>query len=240
MKLIRRIASLGYGSRRDVKQMLQRGRIRDAHGRPCNIGNNDDSGPYFIDGEPLDPNPPYTVLLHKPAGQETTRVGSGATVYDGLPSRFRDRTPTFSPVGRLDKDTSGLLLFTDDGALLHRLTHPRHHVPKTYAVKTARPIPSATIQQFAAGTLVLRGDDAPLQPAELRLLDSHTAELTLHEGRYHQVRRMFAAVGNHVERLHRIQVGPLQLDDLACGAWRPLTEAELRNLYAAVGLQAPE
>ena len=142
-------------------------------------------------------------------------------------------------VGRLDKETSGLLLFTDDGTLLHRLTHPRHHIEKTYIVHTARPIEDDTVQLFASGTLLLRSESDPLLPAQLERKAPCVAHLTLREGRYHQVRRMFAAVGNHVEALHRSRVGGLSLDDLPPGRWRPLQLPERSALYEQVGLSPP-
>jgi len=236
MKLLRRLSTLGYGSRREVQGMLRRGRVTDRSGRALGVRDIDDGTDVFVDGQPMDPRPTVVLVLNKPRGLETTRANAGPTVYAPLPPRFRLRSPTLAPVGRLDKDTSGLLLFTDDGTLLHRLTHPRHHVGKTYAFETARPIAPDTAERFASGQLQLRGDDTPLRPAQLVQTGPRTGRLTIHEGRYHQVRRMLAAVGNHVESLHRVQVGPLSLNDLAEGAWRYLTAAEQATLRAAVGL----
>lgn len=240
MKLLRRLAGLGYGSRREVQALLTRGRVRDADGQTCTRADDDQNGPYTIDGNPVDPFPPMVILLHKPTGLETTRSAQGAIVYDRLPPRFLLRKPLLAPVGRLDKDTSGLLLLTDDGTLLHRLTHPRHHVEKTYEVRTARPMQASTVETFAAGRLLLRGETTPLHPAHLERLGTHDARVTIREGRYHQVRRMFAAVGNHVETLHRSAVGPLTLHDLPVGAWRYLTALECRTLYERVKLPVPD
>ena len=239
MKLLRRLSTLGYGSRREVQALLRSGRVRDATGAVCTRTDPDSRGPYTLDGTPLDPFPPLTLLLHKPIGLETTRKSTGPTVYDCLPPRFLQRAPALAPVGRLDKDTSGLLLFTDDGTLLHRLTHPRHHVAKTYRVRTARPIAPGTADVFASGTLMLRSETRPLQPATLQQLGPCEAAITLQEGRYHQIRRMFAAVDNHVERLHRARLGPLALDGLEVGAWRMLTPDEHSTVYAAVQLPTP-
>jgi 16S rRNA pseudouridine516 synthase len=131
-----------------------------------------------------------------------------------------------STVGRLDRDTSGLLLLTDDGALNHRLTSPRSHLPKTYHATLAADLDGSEAARFASGTLLLSGDDTPLAPATLTSIDARTAELTITEGRYHQVRRMFAAVGNHVSALQRVAMADLTLGDLSPGAWRLLTDAE--------------
>jgi 16S rRNA pseudouridine516 synthase len=136
-------------------------------------------------------------------------------------------------VGRLDKATTGLLLLTDDGDLLHRVISPKRHVAKVYRATLARPLVGTEEMLFASGTLVLEGDDKPLAPAVLEPLGPSEARLTVTEGRYHQVRRMFAAVGNHVEALHRERLGALALpEDLAPGQWRRATEAEVTAIFA--------
>ncbi len=185
-----------------------------------------------IDGEPLDPAPGQLLMLHKPVGVTCSTKDQGRLVYDLLPPRFRLRDPLLSTVGRLDRETSGLLLFTDDGALLHRIISPKAELPKVYEATLARPLRGDEADVFASGTLMLESETKPLLPAELTVLDDGRARLVLHEGRYHQVRRMFAAVGNHVETLHRPQVGGLALDALAEGAWRPLDDADRARLFA--------
>jgi 16S rRNA pseudouridine516 synthase len=155
----------------------------------------------------------------------------GRIVYDLLPPRFRHRSPLLSTVGRLDRDTSGLLLLTDDGALLHRITAPKARLAKRYETTLASDLRGDEATLFASGTLQLESDATPLAPARLEVADARHATLVLTEGRYHQVRRMFAAVGNHVEALHRSQVGGLALGDLAAGGWRPLSEADLAILF---------
>ena len=187
----------------------------------------------------MDPRPFLVVLLHKPSGLECSRSPGVPTVYDLLPPRFRQRNPVLAPVGRLDKDTTGLLLLTDDGQLLHRLTHPRHHVDKRYILRTARALEAGLTERFAAGTLLLRNESTPLLPARFEPRGTHEAALWLREGRYHQVRRMLAAVGNHVEALHRDRVGPLELGELPESHWRYLSSDELDLLRRAVGLDTP-
>ncbi|HIY70690.1 MAG TPA: pseudouridine synthase, partial [Candidatus Luteimonas excrementigallinarum] len=145
---------------------------------------------------------------------------------------FRLRKPVMSTVGRLDRDTSGLLLLTDDGTLLHRIISPRSRIPKTYEAVLAEPLRGDEAAIFASGTLMLESEQTPLQPAQLEPLDERRARLTITEGRYHQVRRMFAAVGNHVEALHRSHVGALGLGDLPEGEWRPLTPAEQSLIFS--------
>jgi len=155
-------------------------------------------------------------------------------VYDLLPTRWRGREPKISTIGRLDKETSGLLLLTDDGALLHRVIAPRSHVAKRYHVTLDRPLRGDEAAIFAAGTLMLEGEEKPLLPAEMVPLGATTARVTLHEGRYHQLRRMFAATGNHVLALHRETIGSLALPaDLPAGQFRLLTPKEIAAIFSA-------
>ncbi|MFN3710853.1 MAG: 16S rRNA pseudouridine(516) synthase RsuA [Alishewanella aestuarii] len=178
-----------------------------------------------LDGEPLQLIGPRYIMLHKPAGYVCANDDpEHPIVFTLLDEPLVERLHT---VGRLDLDTTGLLLLTDDGQWSHRLTSPKHHVAKTYRVWTADPIPAEAVAQFAAGVM-LRGEKEPTKPAQLELVATHEALLTIHEGRYHQVKRMFAAIGNKVERLHRERIGALQLPvELAEGEYRALTGPEL-------------
>jgi len=237
MKLLRRIANLGYGSRKEVTGMFREGRITHANGDVLYADDSLDEHARHeevrIDGEPLDPPPGLLLMLNKPVGFTCSKKDKGQVVYELLPPRFALRDPAVSTVGRLDRDTSGLLLLTDDGVLLHRITSPKSHVPKVYEATLARPLRGDEVQIFASGKLRLESETEPLLPAELEVLEPQRARLTLHEGRYHQARRMFAAVGNHVEALHRASVGALTLGDLASGQWRVLGEAERALVFAA-------
>jgi 16S rRNA pseudouridine516 synthase len=134
-------------------------------------------------------------------------------------------------VGRLDRDTSGLLLLTDDGALLHRIVSPKSQLPKVYEATLAEDLRGDEAALFASGTLMLDGETQALAPATLTQLEPRRAQIATIEGRYHQVRRMFAAVGNHVHSLHRVSIGGLGLGELAPGAWRLLTPADLAALF---------
>ncbi|EJI86660.1 Pseudouridine synthase [Alishewanella aestuarii B11] len=178
-----------------------------------------------LDGEPLQLIGPRYIMLHKPAGYVCANDDpEHPIVFTLLDEPLVERLHT---VGRLDLDTTGLLLLTDDGQWSHRLSSPKHHVAKTYRVWTADPIPAEAVAQFAAGVM-LRGEKEPTKPAQLELVATHEALLTIHEGRYHQVKRMFAAIGNKVERLHRERIGALQLPpELAEGEYRALTGPEL-------------
>ncbi|OJX79996.1 pseudouridine synthase [Magnetospirillum sp. 64-120] len=230
MRLVRLIANLGYGSQKDVRAMLRDGRITRADGAELAESDKVDAADIRIDSEVLDPPAGLVVMLNKPAGYTCSTSDPGRIVYELLPPRFMRRNPILAPVGRLDRDTTGLLLLTDDGKLLHRLTSPRHHVPKVYDVTLARPLQGGEAEIFASGTLMLNSEKTPLAPAELQVLSPTSARLTLHEGRYHQVKRMFAAIGNHVESLHRSGLGPLTLGDLPEGQWRALGQAEIAAL----------
>ncbi len=175
----------------------------------------------LVDGQPVPFVDGICIALNKPLGCTCSHREAGELVYDLLPPEWMQRGTPPSTVGRLDKETSGLLLLTDDGALIHALTSPRRHVPKLYQFTTSAPIPPDAVALFAGGTLLLEGETTPCRPAELVLTGECSGELTLHEGRYHQVRRMLAAVGAPVLTLHREAVGALRLADLklAPGEW---------------------
>lgn len=169
------------------------------------------------------------IMLHKPVDVEcNARRGLYQRAIDLIDLPKADR---LQPVGRLDVDTTGLLLLTDDGQWSHRVTSPRHRCAKVYIAELAEPMEGATaewaIGQVADGVM-LDGEETPTQPAMLRLLSPMQAELTITEGRYHQVKRMFAALGNHVNSLHRSSIGDLALDaNLTPGEWRELTADEI-------------
>ncbi len=232
MKLLRYLGSLGYGSRRALEQMLADGRITDARGRLLLPDAYFEHAALRVDGEPLDPPPGLVAMLHKPLGYTCSRRDAGHIVDELLPPRWRLRRPTVSSVGRLDRDTSGLLLLTDDGALLHRVIAPRSAVCKRYEVELAMDLRGDEGERFASGSLLLAGERRPLAPAEFRSLGPRRARLWLREGRYHQVRRMFAAVGNHVLALHRSMVGDLELGALRPGDWRLLGGEEVERIFA--------
>jgi 16S rRNA pseudouridine516 synthase len=232
MKLVKHLANLGYGSRKQVAWLFREGRVTDAAGEVLYADDAPTHDQIRVDGEPLDPAPRMLLMLHKPVGVTCSTKDPGRVVFDLLPSRFRLRNPALSTVGRLDRDTSGLLLLTDDGQLLHRVIAPKSKLPKVYLATLAQDLRGDEAAVFASGTLMLEGEKTPLLPADLEVLGPHRARLTLHEGRYHQVRRMFAAVGNHVDGLHRERVGGLTLGDLPSGEWRMLGEDDRASLFA--------
>jgi len=236
-RLDRLLANLGYGSRREVQHMVDVGLVildgeRQKDGGRKIAVTPDLPERMLVNGRPVDPPAPLTIMLHKPLGVVCSHRESGRSVYELLPARWRARDPVLSTIGRLDADTSGLLLITDDGGLLHRVISPRNHVPKRYLVTLDRPLRGDEAARFASGDLVLESETTALAPAILEPITERTAHLTITEGRYHQVRRMFAAVGNHVVALHRDRIGVLDLpDDLAPGEWRILTAEEQVALF---------
>lgn len=227
------LSRYGYCSRREAAAWVKQGRVVQ-DGVPLRSASAQvQPEKALVDGEPVPFVGGLCVALHKPVGYTCSHdAADGAPVYELLPPQWLRRTPPVQTVGRLDKETSGLLLITDDGALLHALTSPKRHVPKLYAFTTASPIPAEAVELFAAGTLLLRGEKQPCLPAELQICGECAGLLTLHEGRYHQVRRMLAAVGAPVVELQRVAIGPLRLDalQLAPGEWAAVSP----SLFASV------
>ena len=231
MRLVRLIANLGYGSRKQVAAMFREGRITDPEGEVLYADDKVEHADVRIDDAPLDPPAGLALMLHKPVGYTCSTRDPGRIVYDLLPPRFRLRSPVLSTVGRLDRDTSGLLLMTDDGGLLHRIISPRANLAKVYEARLAEALRGDEAALFSSGTLMLESEKSPLAPALLEAIEPRLARLVLTEGRYHQARRMFAAVGNHVEALHRSRIGGLSLEGLGEGEWRLLDAADLARLF---------
>lgn len=233
MKLVKLLANLGYGSRKEVQRLIRSGAVTDDTGTPLAESQVPPHDRIRFRGEPLDPPAPLTIILNKPDDHTCSAEDPGATIYDLLPERFAHRNPGLNPIGRLDKDTTGMLLMTDDGKLLHKIIHPKSGCLKTYHAVLDRPLEGHEAELFASGTLMLNSEAKPLLPAQMEVIGEKEALITLHEGRYHQVRRMFAAAGNHVLDLKRISIGGLKLpDDLEEGDWRELTAEELASVFS--------
>jgi 16S rRNA pseudouridine516 synthase len=217
------LASLGYGSRKQVRVWIGDGRVSVRGTAETDPGTRVEPGDVGIDGEPLDHPGKLLVLLNKPAGRVCSHSPSeGSNVYGLLPERWQQRNPPVTSVGRLDKETTGLLLLTDCSALVHRLTSPKNKVRKTYVATLDRELPPEAEEIFSGGRCQLPGEKEPCAPATVRRLGSLRAEIVLTEGRYHQVRRMFATLGCEVIDLHRLRLGDLDLGNLAPGEWREL------------------
>lgn len=234
MRLDKLLSALGVSSRSQCREMLRSGRVlingKTAKDPGMAVSEKDE---VTLDGSPLDTRLTRHVMLYKPAGVLTAAEdGRQKTVMDLLPPVYR--ALGCMPAGRLDKDTTGLLLLTTDGELAHRLLSPQRHVDKVYRAKVEGTLTAADAAAFAAG-VALR--DFTALPANMELLAPDTARVTVREGKYHQVKRMFGALGKPVAALHRERFGPLALDEtLAPGQYRELTEEEAAALYAAAGI----
>lgn len=235
------LAYCGYGSRRACEQLIQQGRVM-VNGIPAVLGAKVDPerDVITVDGKRVQPPPKRVYLmLNKPRGYISTRKDPHAprTVMELL----RDVPVPVFPVGRLDADSEGLLLFTNDGDFANRLLHPRYKLPKTYRV-WVRGVPSArALQRLRAGVMLEEGKTAPAQVQLLRAEgDQSLLEITIYEGRKRQIRRMCQAVGHPVVRLMRIAIGNLRLPrDLKPGQWRELTQEELNLLRRSVATAQP-
>lgn len=240
MRLDRWLSTLGEGSRSQLQKLIRAGKAQ-VNGRTVTdpgFSCNTLADSLSLNGKSIDGRLERHVMLHKPAGLLTAaRDKKQPTVMDLLPPAYA--SIGCMPVGRLDKDTTGLLLLTTDGEMNHRLLAPGRHVDKVYRAVVDGPLTDADVSAFAAG---LKLSDFDAQPARLEILASSpeeaTALVTVQEGKFHQVKRMFSAVGREVTALHRLSFGPLQLDDqLPEGRWRELTDDELHSLYRAARME---
>ena len=217
------LANLGYCSRREARDWIASGAVTVRGEVAEDFGAKAEAADVRVDGEPLDHPDGLLLVLNKPLGLVCSHeLREGPNVYSLLPPRWQRRNPIVTSIGRLDKDTSGLLLLTDHSVLVHRLTSPKHKVPKIYRATVDRDLAPELVALFAGGTLMLDEETKPCAPAELKIISPREAEVTLTEGRYHQVRRMFAAAGATVLTLRREKFGALALGDLAPGTWREL------------------
>jgi 23S rRNA pseudouridine2605 synthase len=222
------LARAGVASRRRADELIKAGRVT-VNGDPGQLNTFVAARDRVeVDGRPVELQPLTYVLLHKPAGTVTTaRDPQGRrTVVDLV-----DHPARVVPVGRLDADTTGALLLTNDGELAHRLAHPRYEVAKVYEAQVEGEPSQETLERLREGIDL---DDGPTAPAETRLLGPDTVELAIHEGRKHQVKRMLAAVGLPVRRLHRSRYAGLTLGGLEPGAWRELEPSEVERLRKRV------
>ena len=232
MRLQKYIASCGVASRRNAEKMIVEGRVAVNGQIIRELGTQIDQSrdTVQVDGETVCPETEKHYLAYnKPIGEVTTTHDpeGRATVMD----RFRDYPVRLFPIGRLDYDSEGLLLLTNDGELMNRLLHPRYEIRKSYLTKVSNYVTEEKISLLRKGIMI---DGRITSPAEIRLIrhDAFSTELliTIHEGRNRQVRKMIAAIGHQVVHLKRVRFGPVQLGDLPSGMWRKLTEAEIQKL----------
>jgi 23S rRNA pseudouridine2605 synthase len=226
LRLARYLAHAGVASRRGAERLIAAGKVRVAGEVVRDPARDvDESSGVEVDGRPVAPEPTEVWAVNKPAGVVSTarEPGRRRAVTELVDSERR-----LYPVGRLDADSTGLILLTNDGELANRLTHPRYGVPKTYRVRLARPPAERDLDRLRKG---LRLEDGPTGPAEVARLDEREIEVTIREGRKRQVRRMVEAVGNEVEALTRIRIGSLALGELRRGEARRLDPGEVPRLW---------
>ncbi len=218
------MSSLGYCSRKEAQGLCDEGLVKVSGVVLGDASRRVVADEVRLDGEPLEFPAGLLVMLNKPVGLVCSHdTKEGPRVYDLLPERWQERDPKVTTIGRLDKETSGILLFTDQGSLVQRLTSPKHHVDKVYEASLDREVTPEMIATFARGLELNEGGERmQTLPAVLRSLGFNRAEVTLREGKYHQVRRMFAAVGAHVESLTRTRFGQWTLGELPEGQWHSL------------------
>ena len=245
MQLQEILFNQGFGTRRICAGLIQQGHVQiseDGGLRPCDDALLDvavhEGWSFAVQGQVWPYHARAYVLLHKPAGYECShKPGAWPSIYTLLPAPLRQRPQKgavqgVQAVGRLDQDTTGLLVLTDDGALIHRMSSPKHHVPKVYEVSTADALDARAVQRLLEG-VVLDDSPKPVRAAAAEALAPHHLRMTLTEGKYHQVKRMLAAVGHRVVGLHRSRMGQFDLPaDLAPGQWRWLSADDLARLSA--------
>ena len=228
MRLNAYLARAGIASRRASEELIRAGRVT-VNGMTAALATRiEPEDRVELDGELVEPDPPTYVLLHKPAGVvTTTRDPHGRATVVGLVGHSR----RLVPVGRLDADTTGALLLTNDGEFAHRLMHPRFGMDKVYVAEVEGRPTAETLRCLAEG---IKLEDGRTAPARARLVAADRVELTIHEGRKHQVKRMLEAVGHPVRRLHRSRYAGLDLAGLEAGRWRELSAAEVAGLKRAM------
>lgn len=235
VRLERLLSNLGYGSRKEVGAAVKAGAfaidgvVMNDPSAQVDLSQMDKAA---FDGERLDPVSPLTILLHKPRGFTCSTDEDGDLIYDLLPPRWKHRDPVLSSAGRLDKDSTGLVLMTDDGQLLHKIISPKTHARKYYRVTLRDDLKGDEAALFGSGEFCLTNDPKPLKPAIWTPESEKSGVMILSEGRYHQIRRMFGKIGNHVATLHRFQLGGLDLEGIKAGEYKMLNSAEMEGIFS--------
>ena len=213
------LSSLGYCTRSEAKRFLRMNEVCVNDTRVFDVRIKAYHDDIKVNKEALDAET-ITILLNKPAGVICSHNDAGSLIYSLIPSRWNNRNPKMSTIGRLDIDTTGAIILTDDGALNHKIRSPKKDVTKIYEVKLAQPLKGDEAEIFASGELMLNGETKPLQPAKLEVINPKLARLEICEGKYHQVKRMFASTGNKVMNLHRLNFAGFEVDDLKEGEYK--------------------
>lgn len=220
------LSNLGYATRKDAKKFLKQNELTVNGIKQKNPSFKAIHEEILLNGEPLDPEH-ILILLNKPARTICSHKDDGALIYNLLPQRWQYRIPKVSTIGRLDVDTTGAILISDSGELNHKLTSPRSSVSKVYEVTLADSLKGDEKDIFASGELILKNEDKPCLPATLTIINEKLVHLEIIEGKYHQVKRMFAAVGNKVEKLHRLSFAGFSVEDLKEGEFKFIDPNEM-------------
>ncbi|MCK9455018.1 MAG: pseudouridine synthase [Sulfurimonas sp.] len=213
------LSSLGYCSRSEAKKFLSKNLVCVDGVRVFDVRQKAYNNEITVDGERLD-DECLVILMNKPSGVVCSHDDAGVLIYSLLPPRWQRRNPKISTVGRLDADTTGAILLTDDGALNHKLTSPKSEISKVYEVTLAEPLRGDEAEIFASGNLMLNGEKKPLKSAKMQIINPTLVRLEISEGRYHQVKRMFGAVKNRVVALHRVRFGEYGVEGLEPSEYR--------------------
>jgi 16S rRNA pseudouridine516 synthase len=213
------LSTLGYCTRSEAKKFMKIYELYVKEDRVFDPSIKAYHSDIKINDEPLDPET-ITILLNKPSGFICSHNDAGSLIYSLIPARWNRRNPKIATIGRLDVDTTGAIILTDDGALNHKLSSPKSDVSKVYEATLAVPLKGDETEIFASGELMLNGEKKPLLPASLEVINPTLVRLEICEGKYHQVKRMFASVGNRVLTLHRISFGGFSVEDLKEGEYK--------------------
>ncbi|MFA5455125.1 MAG: 16S rRNA pseudouridine(516) synthase [Sulfurimonas sp.] len=213
------LSSLGYCTRSEAKKFLSKNMVCIDGVRVFDVRQKAYHNDITVDGERLD-DESLLILMNKPSGAICSHSDAGVLIYSLLPQRWQNRNPKISTIGRLDADTTGAILLSDDGELNHKLTSPKSDVLKVYEATLAQPLRGDEAEIFASGELMLNGENKPLLSAKMEIITPTLVRLEIYEGRYHQVKRMFGAVGNRVVALHRVSFGDFSVERLEPSEFR--------------------
>jgi len=230
IRIDKQLSTLGYGSRKDVEKLINLKLIRENNKTLINPSTIVCPNSVYLNNEKIKYLYPIKIAINKPTGFTCSRYGEDS-IFNLLPEIWLKRRPKVNTVGRLDKDSSGLLIVTDDGEFLHRIISPINKVPKVYIVKLLNELSGDEKDIFEAGTMIISKDKKPCKPIKFIKIDNRTVELTLFEGKYHQIKKMFLKLKNKVIELERIKVGNLQLNKMRIGSWKKLTKSDIENIF---------
>lgn len=222
------LSNLGYCSRSETKLFLKQNEVLIKNQRVFNPTSKANHCDVLVNNEALD-SEKILILLNKPSGYICSHNDAGKLIYSLLPRRYQNRNPKISTIGRLDIDTTGAILLTDDGELNHKLTSPKKDVKKVYEVSLEKPLNGDEKELFASGEVLLNGEEKPLKPAILKEITPTLVHLEIVEGKYHQVKRMFAYTKNKVIKLHRLEFSGFRVDDMEEGAFKIIDDFNIKS-----------